>query len=500
MRTLRFTLDDLGLAVDLSGMGLDEAWLSRMAEPMEAALGEMGDLVAGAEANRDEGLQVGHYWLRAPGLAPSDHIRDAILADREERCRLVDALDGRFGHVLLCGVGGSALGPMLLSEALAPRDGPRQLHVLDNADPERTARILAGLDLEDVLVVVVSKSGTTAETCAAERLVRVEMDRAGLLFSGRAIAITAPGSPLDDRAREEDWKGSLAIWPWVGGRTSITSSAGCLPAALLGLDVDGFLAGACALDAAVCASPMDTNPAAMMALAWYRENGAATRRNLVVLPYRDRFSRLPSYIQQLVMESLGKARDRGDRRVHHGLTVYGEKGSTAQHAIIQQLRDGPDDAFICFVEVLQDEGFGSQEIEPGVTAGDLLSAMLQGTRSALQEAGRHTMTVTLGQLDARSLGALVALFEWTVSLYAALMNLNAYHQPGVEAGKESARAVLQLQARILEAIDGQSLSLAGLAETLSEDPAQVRHILRHLVANGRVGGSEQDGEAVFQGL
>ena len=131
--------------------------------------------------------------------------------------------------------------------------------------------------------------------------------------------------------------------------------------------------------------------------------------------------------------------------VHQGLAVYGNKGSTDQHAYVQQLRDGMPDFFVTFVRVLKDGATRRLEVEPGVTSGDYLDGLLLGTRRALHESGRPSLTITIRELDPRSLGMLIALYERAVGLYASLVGINAYHQPGVEAGKKAAAVVLELQ-------------------------------------------------------
>jgi glucose-6-phosphate isomerase len=169
----------------------------------------------------------------------------------------------------------------------------------------------------------------------------------------------------------------------VGGRTSITSAVGLLPGALIGMDLRAFLAGAAAMDDATRRTDLHQNPAARLAALWFVQGGGHGDRAMVVLPYKDRLLLLSRYLQQLVMESLGKQLDRQGRVVHQGLVVYGNKGSTDQHAYVQQLRDGRHDFFAVFVRVLQDRAGGEFEVEPGVTSGDFLDGLYQGTRAAL---------------------------------------------------------------------------------------------------------------------
>lgn len=217
---------------------------------------------------------------------------------------------------------------------------------------------------------------------------------------------------------------------------------------------------------------------------------------MVVLPYSDRLLTLSRYLQQLVMESLGKREDRQGQVVEQGLTVYGNKGSTDQHAYVQQLRDGRNDFFAVFVQVLSD-GLGSGlEVAPGVNAGDFLQGFLLGTRRALHEGGRPSLTLTIERVDAWNLGALIALFERAVGLYASLVDLNAYHQPGVEAGKKAARQILDLLRQITGALTDTPVPADALAARLGADPVEVFYLLERLVVNGRASRSPGGYQAV----
>jgi len=183
---------------------------------------------------------------------------------------------------------------------------------------------------------------------------------------------------------------------------------------------------------------------------WFHATGGKGEKDMVVLPYKDRLLLFSRYLQQLIMESLGKGTDRDGNRVDLGISVYGNKGSTDQHAYVQQLREGVNNFFVTFIEVLRDREGRSMEVEPDTTSGDYLSGFFQGTRRALYENGRESITITVDKLDPATVGALIALFERAVGLYASLVNINAYHQPGVEAGKKAAGAVLDLQKDILD--------------------------------------------------
>src|SRR5581483_2195735 len=220
------------------------------------------------------------------------------------------------------------------------------------------------------------------------------------------------------------------------------------------------------------------------------------QKDMVVLPYKDRLLLFSRYLQQLVMESIGKRFDVRGRRVDQGLTVYGNKGSTDQHAYVQQLREGIANFFVTFIRVLESGG-AALEVEPGVTAGDYLHGFLLGTRTALFENDRPSMTITIPRVDARSVGVLIALYERAVGLYASLVGINAYHQPGVEAGKKAAAAVLSLQGKVLAALSGTPQTADQVAAKAgAADVETVYLLLEHLAANGRAasaGGADPGG-------
>jgi len=278
------------------------------------------------------------------------------------------------------------------------------------------------------------------------------------------------------------------MWDWVGGRTSELSAVGLLPAALQGLDIRGLLAGAKACDEATRNPVARDNPAAQLALMWYFLGEGRGAKDMVVLPYKDRFELFSRYLQQLVMESLGKELDLDGRVVHQGLAVYGNKGSTDQHAYVQQLRDGVANFFAVFIEVLRDREGDSLEVEPGATSGDFLGGFFLGTRSALHESGRPSLTLTVPDASAFTVGVLIALFERAVGLYASLVNINAYHQPGVEAGKKAAGvflALLNSVRRHLSETGSAGYTAAKMAATVGHaDVEEVYHCLNHLAATG----------------
>ncbi len=492
----------VGLTLDVSRMGHDEAFLDRMKGPIEKAFADMEALEKGAIANPDEKRQVGHYWLRDPELSPNDDIRRAIMTT-VGRCRSIATgiHEGRmkgstgknFTDVLVIGIGGSALGPQLATKALGTVPDKLALSFFDNTDPDGMDLVLTrlGARLETTVVVVISKSGGTKETRNGMLEAKAAMQRAGLDYPKHFIAVTGEGSALDKLAIEEGWFARFPMWDWVGGRTSELSAVGLVPAALQGIDIQAMLDGAKDCDVATRERDFRKNPAALLALMWHFAGDGRGAKDMVVLPYKDRLELFSRYLQQLVMESLGKEHDLAGNVVHQGIAVYGNKGSTDQHAYVQQLRDGVKNFFVTFIEVLKDHVRPDApvlEVEPGVTSADYLQGFFLGTRAALYESGRPSITITLDEVSPRALGVLIALFERAVGLYASLVGINAYHQPGVEAGKKAATEVLALQPKIvahLTANEGGHDAEAIAKAIGSADVETIYKICMHLSANAR---------------
>ena len=237
------------------------------------------------------------------------------------------------------------------------------------------------------------------------------------------------------------------------------------------------------MDERTRASNAMQNAAMLLALMWFHAGNGRGEKDMVILPYKDRLTLFSKYLQQLVMESLGKEKDLDGNVVHQGIAVYGNKGSTDQHAYVQQLRDGVMNFFVTFIEVEKDRERVPVEVESGVTSGDYLHGFLRGTRSALYESRREWITVSLPEVSEFNVGALIALYERAVGFYGSLVNVNAYHQPGVEAGKKAATRLLQLQKKVREKLSGEEKTAEGIASAVDADPEDVFHVLRHLAAN-----------------
>ncbi len=503
---------DLDFSLDISRMKFPEDFFEKMQPKVENAFAAMRELEAGAIANPTEKRMVGHYWLRNPALAPTAEIRNEIedtlnrvkkFAEDVHAGKITAENGKRFRHVLLIGIGGSALGPQFVADALGSASAPMDIFFFDNTDADGFDRVFDRMNdlLSQTLVVVVSKSGGTKETRNGMLEAEERFKEKALRFNRHAVAVTGVGSELDKSAEKNEWVARFPMHDWVGGRTSVMSAVGLLPMALEGFDINRFLAGAAAMDERTRAPDVAQNAAMLLALMWYYAGNGKGDKDMVILPYKDRLALFAKYLQQLVMESLGKEKDLDGMIVHQGIAVYGNKGSTDQHAYVQQLRDGVLNFFVTFIEVRKDRSAERFEVEDDVTSGDYLQGFLRGTRSALYESGRESITISISEVNAFNLGALIALYERAVGFYAWLVNINAYDQPGVEAGKKAATRLLQLQKQVSEKLaTDRGQTAEEIAYSIDAEPEDVFHALRHMASNNphvKVAPSEQAAEDQF---
>ncbi len=485
-----------GLMVDWSGMDLNQEFLNSMSAKMDAALLAMDELDAGAIANPDEGRMVGHYWLRAPELAPTAELRQEIVNCLSKIRTFVDDVHSgkiktekgsTFKNAIVAGIGGSSLGPVFVSKALSTPEDKMTLYFMDNTDPDGMDKVFREVkpQLDETLVIVISKSGGTIETRNCMEEAKNFYTVNGLDFAKHAVCVTGEGSKLDKTAESEGWIERFPMWDWVGGRTSVMSAVGLVPLMLQGIDADAFLKGAAECDELNRNHDVMSNPAAIMALCWYRCSGGVGGTTDVVLPYKDSLDLLAKYLQQLIMESLGKELDLDGKKVDQGLAVMGNKGTSDQHSYVQQLVGGPSNIFVTFIQVLNDRAGASMTVGEDSTSGDYLNAFMLGTKKALENKGKRTMILTVPAADAYNVGQLIALFERTVSIYAQLIHINAYHQPAVEFGKKAANGLIDLKNASLKALasSGKAMTAQEIAQAVDGDPVDIFRLMFHFAAN-----------------
>lgn len=360
---------------------------------------------------------------------------------------------GRFTDVVILGIGGSALGPIALRTALRPpawnqlsderRGGMPKLHVLDNVDPDTIVATLDALDLARSLFVVISKSGGTAETMAQYLLVRGRLDAAlGEQAREHLVFVTDPekGS-LRPIARKERLA-ALDIPANVGGRFSVLSPVGLLPAALVGVDVTAMLAGAADMRRRCATDDLTKNIAGAFAALQFLTHDRHGKAVHVLMPYADPLRDFAAWFVQLWAESLGKIRPDG---TSVGPTPLPALGATDQHSQVQLFMEGPADKTVTFLAVQGRDDRGpipslyadvpDLAYLGGHSLGALLDIERRATAGALAARGRPNMTLTLDTVDAWHVGGLIFLLELATAYAGELYGVNAFDQPGVELGK-----------------------------------------------------------------
>jgi len=497
-RNQDYTLTDpeSGFTVNFAGMKFTQSKLDGMKDLFARANREMKKIESGSIKNPDEKRKVTHFSDRKE-YAGSALFKDVEKFAADLRSGKIKGSTGKkFEYAVINGIGGSALGPQLMQFAVngpywnelseAKRDGWMRIYFLDNTDAAGVADVLNVVELEKTLVVNISKSGGTQETKNNMIAMEAAFSAAKLKWNKHAAAITMKGSELDKTANAGKWLKIMEMAESIGGRTSETSIVGHLPAALAGIDFKNFLAGACHMDEWTRNKDYCVNPAYMLAAMWYIAGKGKGDRNMVIVPYSDRLILLSRYFQQLVMESLGKELDLDGKVVHQGLNVFGNKGGTDAHAFIQQLNDGRDDFFVTFIEVLEDAL--PLPIEGKIAMGDFLHGFEAGLSAALRGKGRQTIEMTIDKVDTFNLGMIIALYERAVAVYAEFININAFHQPGVQAYKLASKSMITLLKEVeatLAGLKGFKGTAAGFAAQINraDDEVEVAGILAKLTKN-----------------
>jgi glucose-6-phosphate isomerase len=392
---------------------------------------------------------------------PDDRALHRQTLDYVQRVRGRTGADG-LTDVVVLGIGGSALGPIALRTSLRPpqwnllddaaRGGQPRLHVLDNVDPANIAALLARLDLRRSLFVVISKSGGTAETMAQYLVIRARLNEA-LGEAGakeRLVLVTDPRKGALRTIARSEGISALEIPSNVGGRFSVLTPVGVLPAALIGIDTGELLAGAADMRTRCASKELSANIAGTWAALQYLADTRHGRHIQVLMPYSDALRDMADWFVQLWAESLGKHRTAGDAGV--GPTPLGALGATDQHSKVQLFMEGPGDKTVTFIGVEQ----ADVEVEiprlhgdvpelaylGGHRLGELLDIERRATAGALARRGRPNMTLTLERVDPFHVGGLLMFLELATAYAGQLYGVNAFDQPGVELGKQFTYAML----------------------------------------------------------
>ena len=430
--------------------GLDRSRLARLAGQFGAIQSEIRE--------RRTGGEYGFYKL----------------VDQDATVRQIktfaEGLGQAHDHVLVLGIGGSALGTKALLNALRRpawnewddegRDFFPRLTVLENVDPTSVAAALDRIDPRRVLVNVISKSGGTAETMAQYLVVRRWLEEAlGPAASRHLVFTTDPARGALRELAQRERIATLDVPPDVGGRFSVLSPVGLLPAALVGIDIEGLLEGARRAVERSDADDLLQNPAALYAGLHYAADTDLGTRIHVLMPYTDRLRELAEWYRQLWAESLGKRVDRKGNTLHSGPTPVGAVGATDQHSQVQLFMEGPFDKVITFA-VVDDLGVditipgspdgdgGTSALPPdlqylqGHTLGELLRAEYEATSTALAQMGRMSCTLRLPDLTAASIGETIMFYQLATGYAGAWYGIDPFDQPGVELGKQLTYAAM----------------------------------------------------------
>jgi glucose-6-phosphate isomerase len=386
-----------------------------------------------------------------------------------DRVKTEAARFGAYGYdnLVIFGIGGSALGITALNTALNPRyynaltksgrKGRPRLFVMDNIDPSTFKQMLRVCPVQKTLYVSISKSGETAETMSQTMIVLEALEKklGADKVKDHLVVITGPkgaSKSLLHPVADKYGITTFDIPPNVGGRFSVFSPVGLFPAALLGMDIDGLMAGCAAMDARTSLGSLEENPAYLRAAVHYLLDTQKGKVMSVMMPYADGLKDVADWYCQLWAESLGKKHSLDGEVVHAGQTPIKALGATDQHSQVQLYREGPNDKVFNIIEVAN---FGSTLKIPNVLAelteldyirgksmNKLMAAELRGTVDALKVSQRPVVRVTLPKLNAHTVGQLLYMLEVETAMAGRLYNINTFDQPGVEEGKIIARKLM----------------------------------------------------------
>jgi len=470
----RITSKTLGLLLDLAEQADLSGWRRR--------------LFGGEAINNTERRAVLHMALRnRAGTAMTVDgvdVMPAVIQVLQQMRSFTDSV--RFGtwtgftgrqitDVVHIGIGGSDLGPQMVCEALRPYHHPDlRVRFVSNVDGTHLAETLAWLDPETTLFVIASKTFTTLETMANATSARTWFLDEGGREEAIAQHFVAVSTNRDAVAAFGiDPENMFVFWDWVGGRTSVWSAVGLPVALALGMDLfETLLAGAHAMDRHFREAPAARNLPVLLALTGIWNINFEGCTGLAVLPYEQYLHRLPAYLQQLEMESLGKSVDRDGRPVDYATApiLFGEPGTNGQHAFYQLLHQGTPRVAADFIggaeshnPVLSELGWHQDILLANLLAqsaalmrgktvaeaeAELSAAGVSGERLALLakhrsfSGNRPSNTLLYRKLDPETLGALLALYEHKVFVQSVIWKMNAYDQWGVELGKQMAKPIL----------------------------------------------------------
>lgn len=357
-------------------------------------------------------------------------------------------VEGLYEEIIILGIGGSALGTICLKDALEKVNSSPRLTVLDNIDPYLIENTLNKIELSKTLFIVISKSGSTPETLAQYLFFRNEVEKNKLDAKNHFVFITDNEKGfLREVSIKENIK-SFDIPENIGGRFSVLTAVGLLPACLIGINIDNLLTGARQMSEKFLSGNFDENICFQTAVVQYLLYKKGVNIN-VLMPYSNRLKTFSAWYTQLLAESIGKI-DRNGESI--GITPVGSLGATDQHSQVQLYNEGPNDKLLMFLEVKNHQSTvvipstkthtSDLDYLKNVSFEKLLNTELSATRDTLNEYGKANLSVRVDFVDAHHLGALFLLFEGATAFLGELLEVNTYDQPGVENGKILTRKYL----------------------------------------------------------
>ena len=380
-----------------------------------------------------------------------------------EIIKTANSLKGKFKNLVVVGIGGSALGNIAIHTALnhpfhniltdQERKGFPRVFVLDNVDPDRFSGLLDIVKPEETLFNFITKSGTTVETMAQFLIIVKRLrDKLGRDYKEHIITTTdSEKGTLREITRREGFR-SFDIPSGVGGRYSVLTPVGLFSAAMSGVDIEALLDGAVFMDKVCKSDNLWENPVLMSAALYYLSHTKKGKNILVMMPYSNALGGVADWFCQLWAESLGKKFSLNNEVVHTGSTPVRAIGVVDQHSQLQLYMEGPYDKMVIFLAIKRFSKevsvVSGNDVESdlvylkGHSLNNVMEAEFEGTRLALTEHNRPNCTITLDELSAFTLGQLFYLFELQTAYGGKFYNVNAFDQPGVEAGKINAFAML----------------------------------------------------------
>lgn len=453
----------------------DLAEETQVLQKMEAMqTGEVVNFVEGVESEKRAAL---HTAMRDFFDQPSESAATQLAYKELEKLRaFLDEIEKKehWTDLVQIGIGGSELGPKAINLALKAYHKPnRRVHFLSNVDPDDAAQIFQQLNLNNTLVVVVSKSGSTLETLTNEQLVKEYFRKAGLNPKDHFIAVTGKGSPMDD---PQHYIASFYIWDYIGGRYSVTSMVGAVTLAfVLGMDrFLEFLRGASSMDNIALRKEVTTNLPLLSALLGIWNRNFLSLPTVAIIPYSQALSRFPAHLQQLDMESNGKRIDKRGHPVDFdtGPVIWGEPGTNGQHSFYQLIHQGTTVIPLEFIGFIESQ-YQNDVVYQGTTCQEKLLANLFAQSIALSVGqnsnnpnqvfpGNRPNRILLGhRLDPFTMGSILAYYEHKVVFQGFMWNINSFDQEGVQLGKRLALKVIDQFSTLRQGnpLDGKTFPL-----------------------------------------